>query len=174
MGRGGGRDFSSGQNQVRLLRLRPRITDPAVQVTFPPANSNPLCLLPSAFQKLGVYNTSKTALLGLCKSLAVELAPKGIRVNCLVPGIIKTEFSQVVRISFCSPAPAPRSPLVPSLASLPGPTDTCKLELQPQSWPIIQRLCPAAFGTSGLSLSHRMGSLLSVGSKAKFCPTPLF
>uniref|UniRef100_A0A452QM60 Dehydrogenase/reductase 2 n=2 Tax=Ursus americanus TaxID=9643 RepID=A0A452QM60_URSAM len=58
--------------------------------------------------KLGVYNTSKTALLGLCKSLAVELAPKGIRVNCLVPGIIKTEFSQVVRISFCSPTPAPR------------------------------------------------------------------
>ncbi|XP_032712225.1 dehydrogenase/reductase SDR family member 2, mitochondrial-like [Lontra canadensis] len=45
--------------------------------------------------KLGVYNTSKTALLGLCKSLAVELAPKGIRVNCLVPGIIKTEFIQV-------------------------------------------------------------------------------
>ncbi|XP_031217503.1 dehydrogenase/reductase SDR family member 2, mitochondrial-like [Mastomys coucha] len=43
--------------------------------------------------KLGVYNTSKTALLGLCKSLAVELAPKGIRVNCLVPGIIKTDFS---------------------------------------------------------------------------------
>ncbi|XP_045866241.1 dehydrogenase/reductase SDR family member 2, mitochondrial-like [Meles meles] len=44
--------------------------------------------------KLGVYNTSKTALLGLCKSLAVELAPKGIRVNCLVPGIIKTDFIQ--------------------------------------------------------------------------------
>lgn len=42
--------------------------------------------------KLGVYNTSKTALLGLCKSLAVELAPKGIRVNCLTPGITKTEF----------------------------------------------------------------------------------
>ncbi|CAK7316100.1 Dehydrogenase/reductase SDR family member 2, mitochondrial [Vulpes lagopus] len=45
--------------------------------------------------KLGVYNTSKTALLGLCKSLATELAPKGIRVNCLVPGIIKTDFMQV-------------------------------------------------------------------------------
>ncbi|XP_021551367.1 dehydrogenase/reductase SDR family member 2, mitochondrial-like [Neomonachus schauinslandi] len=49
--------------------------------------------------KLGVYNTSKTALLGLCKSLAVELAPKGIRVNRLVPGIIKTDFIQVVRIT---------------------------------------------------------------------------
>ncbi|XP_038166368.1 dehydrogenase/reductase SDR family member 2, mitochondrial-like isoform X1 [Arvicola amphibius] len=42
--------------------------------------------------KLGVYNTSKTALLGLCKSLAVELAPKGIRVNCITPGIIRTDF----------------------------------------------------------------------------------
>ncbi|CAO2590917.1 Dehydrogenase/reductase SDR family member 2, mitochondrial, partial [Lemmus lemmus] len=42
--------------------------------------------------KLGVYNTTKTALLGLCKSLAVELAPKGIRVNCIVPGITKTDF----------------------------------------------------------------------------------
>uniref|UniRef100_A0A8I3RRW8 Dehydrogenase/reductase 2 n=2 Tax=Canis lupus familiaris TaxID=9615 RepID=A0A8I3RRW8_CANLF len=54
-----------------------------------------LCLFTFAFQKLGVYNTSKTALLGLCKSLAIELAPKGIRVNCLVPGIIKTDFMKV-------------------------------------------------------------------------------
>uniref|UniRef100_A0A8C4M2M3 Dehydrogenase/reductase 2 n=1 Tax=Equus asinus TaxID=9793 RepID=A0A8C4M2M3_EQUAS len=50
--------------------------------------------------KLGVYNTSKTALLGLCKSLAVELAPKGIRVNCLVPGIIKTDFIQVKTLPY--------------------------------------------------------------------------
>ncbi|NP_001264018.1 dehydrogenase/reductase member 2-like [Oryctolagus cuniculus] len=47
--------------------------------------------------RLGAYNVSKTALLGLTKTLAVELAPKNIRVNCLVPGIIKTPFSQVVR-----------------------------------------------------------------------------
>uniref|UniRef100_A0A8C6ETX0 Dehydrogenase/reductase 2 n=1 Tax=Marmota marmota marmota TaxID=9994 RepID=A0A8C6ETX0_MARMA len=45
---------------------------------------------------LGAYNVSKTALLGLTKTLAVELAPKNIRVNCLVPGFIKTDFSQVV------------------------------------------------------------------------------
>ncbi|XP_068953990.1 dehydrogenase/reductase SDR family member 2, mitochondrial-like isoform X5 [Petaurus breviceps papuanus] len=43
--------------------------------------------------KLGPYSTSKTALLGLTKTLAMELAPKGIRVNCLIPGIIKTNFS---------------------------------------------------------------------------------
>ncbi|XP_036591961.1 dehydrogenase/reductase SDR family member 2, mitochondrial-like [Trichosurus vulpecula] len=47
------------------------------------------------YPKFGPYNISKTALLGLTKTLAVELAPKGIRVNCLVPGIIKTNFGNV-------------------------------------------------------------------------------
>ncbi|XP_012668303.1 dehydrogenase/reductase SDR family member 2, mitochondrial-like [Otolemur garnettii] len=47
---------------------------------------------------LGAYNVSKTALLGLTKTLSMELAPKNIRVNCLVPGVINTKFSQVVRI----------------------------------------------------------------------------
>ncbi|XP_025774365.1 dehydrogenase/reductase SDR family member 2, mitochondrial-like isoform X1 [Puma concolor] len=47
--------------------------------------------------ELGPYNISKTALLGLTRTLSLELAPKGIRVNCLVPGIIKTDFSKVVR-----------------------------------------------------------------------------
>ncbi|XP_072481293.1 dehydrogenase/reductase SDR family member 2, mitochondrial-like [Notamacropus eugenii] len=45
---------------------------------------------------LGPYNVSKTALLGLTKTLALELAPKGIRVNCLAPGLIKTNFSEVI------------------------------------------------------------------------------
>ncbi|KAM9068938.1 LOW QUALITY PROTEIN: dehydrogenase/reductase SDR family member 2, mitochondrial-like [Sarcophilus harrisii] len=45
--------------------------------------------------KLDPYNVSKTAS-GLTKTLAVELAPKGIRLNCLVPGLIKTDFSKVV------------------------------------------------------------------------------
>uniref|UniRef100_A0A667ITR9 Dehydrogenase/reductase 2 n=1 Tax=Lynx canadensis TaxID=61383 RepID=A0A667ITR9_LYNCA len=35
----------------------------------------------------------KTALLGLTRTLSLELAPKGIRVNCLVPGVIKTDFT---------------------------------------------------------------------------------
>nr|XP_019570004.1 PREDICTED: dehydrogenase/reductase SDR family member 2, mitochondrial-like [Rhinolophus sinicus] len=46
--------------------------------------------------KLGAYNISKTAILGLTKTLSVELAPKNIRVNCLVPGFIETNFSQVL------------------------------------------------------------------------------
>ncbi|XP_032963332.1 dehydrogenase/reductase SDR family member 2, mitochondrial [Rhinolophus ferrumequinum] len=45
---------------------------------------------------LGAYNVSKKALLGLTRTLALELAPRGIRVNCLVPGIIETDFSKVL------------------------------------------------------------------------------
>ncbi|XP_012611515.1 dehydrogenase/reductase SDR family member 4 [Microcebus murinus] len=47
------------------------------------------------FPGLGPYNVSKTALLGLTKNLAIELAPRNIRVNCLAPGLIKTSFSSV-------------------------------------------------------------------------------
>ncbi|KAF6129678.1 dehydrogenase/reductase 2 [Phyllostomus discolor] len=43
--------------------------------------------------EVGVYTVSKTALLGLNRTLSKELAPKGIWVNCLVPGIIETDFS---------------------------------------------------------------------------------
>uniref|UniRef100_A0A8D2HJB0 Dehydrogenase/reductase 2 n=1 Tax=Urocitellus parryii TaxID=9999 RepID=A0A8D2HJB0_UROPR len=59
-------------------------------------NRGLLICFPFQPQKLGAYNVSKTALLGLTKTLAVELAPKNIRVNCLVPGLIKTDFSRVV------------------------------------------------------------------------------
>ncbi|XP_070810098.1 dehydrogenase/reductase SDR family member 4-like [Pituophis catenifer annectens] len=45
------------------------------------------------FPSLGPYNVSKTALLGLTRNLANELAPHNIRVNCLAPGLIRTKFS---------------------------------------------------------------------------------
>ncbi|XP_075386914.1 dehydrogenase/reductase SDR family member 4-like isoform X1 [Tenrec ecaudatus] len=48
------------------------------------------------FPGLGIYNVSKTALVGLTKNLATELATKNIRVNCLAPGLIKTNFSRVL------------------------------------------------------------------------------
>ncbi|TKC38202.1 dehydrogenase/reductase SDR family member 4 isoform X1 [Monodon monoceros] len=48
------------------------------------------------FPGLGPYNVGKTALLGLTKNLAVELAQRNIRVNCLAPGLIKTSFSRML------------------------------------------------------------------------------
>jgi len=48
------------------------------------------------FQMLGPYSITKTALLGLTKAIAPECAQMGIRVNCIAPGIIKTNFSKAL------------------------------------------------------------------------------
>uniref|UniRef100_A0A3B3UWP3 Dehydrogenase/reductase (SDR family) member 4 n=1 Tax=Poecilia latipinna TaxID=48699 RepID=A0A3B3UWP3_9TELE len=47
-------------------------------------------------QGLGPYCVSKTALLGLTRALAPELAHSNIRVNCVAPGVIKTRFSSAL------------------------------------------------------------------------------
>ena len=39
------------------------------------------------------YTAAKTAIDGMTKAMAVELSPKGIRVNCVAPGFIKTAMS---------------------------------------------------------------------------------
>ncbi|AZA99823.1 SDR family oxidoreductase [Chryseobacterium joostei] len=46
------------------------------------------------------YAMSKSALHGITKSLAIELAPKHIRVNCIAPGFIKTQMLDDVSGSF--------------------------------------------------------------------------
>lgn len=43
---------------------------------------------------ISAYSSSKAAVLGLTRSLALELAREGIRVNCVVPGYVKTEMSE--------------------------------------------------------------------------------
>ncbi len=48
------------------------------------------------------YAMSKSALHGVTKSLAIELAPKGIRVNCVAPGFVKTNMLESISGSFNS------------------------------------------------------------------------
>ncbi|KAI5454703.1 hypothetical protein NCC49_003591 [Naganishia albida] len=42
------------------------------------------------------YNFSKAAVIHMAKSLAVEWAPKGIRVNCISPGYVLTNLTKVI------------------------------------------------------------------------------
>jgi NAD(P)-dependent dehydrogenase (short-subunit alcohol dehydrogenase family) len=49
------------------------------------------------------YTTSKGAILLMTRALAVDLAPRGIRVNCVCPGVIDTPLTQ----AFLDAAPDP-------------------------------------------------------------------
>ncbi len=44
----------------------------------------------------GIYSATKAALVNMTKTLARELAPKGIRINNLLPGLTDTQFSSAI------------------------------------------------------------------------------
>ena len=45
---------------------------------------------------LGAYGISKAADFSLARSLAVEWGPKNVRVNCIAPGLVKTDFARAL------------------------------------------------------------------------------
>ena len=46
--------------------------------------------------RLGLYALSKAADIQLARNLAVEWGPRNVRVNCLAPGIVKTDMARVL------------------------------------------------------------------------------
>jgi NAD(P)-dependent dehydrogenase (short-subunit alcohol dehydrogenase family) len=45
---------------------------------------------------IGAYNISKAADFQLARNLAVEFGPHNVRVNCIAPGLIKTDFARAL------------------------------------------------------------------------------
>ena len=50
----------------------------------------------SGSETLGTYNISKLADIALVRNLALELGPKGVRVNAICPGLVKTDFAKAL------------------------------------------------------------------------------
>ena len=47
-------------------------------------------------EMIGAYGISKAADFALARNLAVEWGPKNIRVNCVAPGLVKTDFARAL------------------------------------------------------------------------------
>src|SRR5690349_17213312 len=45
---------------------------------------------------IGMYGVTKAADFALCRSLAADWGPAGVRVNCIEPGLIETEFARAL------------------------------------------------------------------------------
>src|SRR2546425_3364120 len=56
------------------------------------------------------YNASKAAVINLTRALAVEWADRGIRVNCIAPGLFRTRMSEVL-VQRAEAANVPVAPL---------------------------------------------------------------
>ncbi|MCM8557453.1 SDR family NAD(P)-dependent oxidoreductase [Sphingomicrobium sediminis] len=50
----------------------------------------------TASTTIGAYNVSKAADFQLARNLAAEFGPKKVRVNCIAPGLIKTDFAKAL------------------------------------------------------------------------------
>ena len=45
---------------------------------------------------IGAYNISKAADFQLARNLAIEFGPRNVRVNCIAPGLVKTDFARAL------------------------------------------------------------------------------
>lgn len=89
-------DAVFGLVQAAVAQMDRQISAPAAEPTAKPAGH--IVLISSTAGQRGEafhadYAATKGALISLTKSLSSELAPRGIRVNCVAPGWVATEMA---------------------------------------------------------------------------------
>jgi NAD(P)-dependent dehydrogenase (short-subunit alcohol dehydrogenase family) len=47
-------------------------------------------------ERLGAYGISKAADMQMARNLAVEWGPRNVRVNCIAPGLVRTDFARAL------------------------------------------------------------------------------
>jgi NAD(P)-dependent dehydrogenase (short-subunit alcohol dehydrogenase family) len=80
-------------NMTRLILQQKKLNNGASIVYISSINGNNCSSIGST-----IYAASKSALSGFMKGIALELAPRGIRVNCVNPGMIETDIYKDAKI----------------------------------------------------------------------------
>ena len=102
-GIGGHNDFGPGDRWEEIIRINLTGTYNTLMACRPHLMASPTgghaLVTSSVLARFGVpgqtaYVASKTGLLGLVRSLAVEWSPHGVMVNALCPGWVETEMAQ--------------------------------------------------------------------------------
>ena len=81
-------------NLIQQLILQKKLNKRA-SIVFTSSMSGVYCGLAGG----SLYGATKSAILGYTKALAIELAPRGIRVNTIHPGMIETPLTQGTSLS---------------------------------------------------------------------------
>ena len=102
---------------------------------------------------IGAYNISKAADFQLARNLAVELGPHNVRVNCVAPSIIKTDFARAL---WANPKIATAAAAATPLKRLGEPDDVAGV--------VVFLSSPAATYMTGQAIVVDGGSLIATAS----------
>jgi NAD(P)-dependent dehydrogenase (short-subunit alcohol dehydrogenase family) len=115
-----------------------------------------------AAQYISPYVASKHALIGLMRSMAKELAPRNVRVNCVLPGNVNTPMfrNDATRRLFVPEMAEPTDEIFLERAAAGTPMGIPCVEPEDVSEAIIWLLSDAARFVTGLPLTVDGGSAI--------------